>query len=108
MPFRLNLAYLSRQNRVALTTFVNSLENYRGVESVRITGHTDRSGPARFNKRLSILRAESVQQWLLSLGVDPRSVQLRGVGSSEPRPHARRAADDRYVDIEAVVRVPAD
>ncbi|MGB9430170.1 MAG: OmpA family protein [Gammaproteobacteria bacterium] len=106
-PFKLNRAYLSRKNRIALTVFVNSLERYRGVESIRITGHTDKSGPARFNKRLSVMRAESVQQWLLSLGVDPRTIKLRGVGSSEPRPHAHSAADDRYVDIEVVVRVPA-
>ncbi|MGH8321067.1 MAG: OmpA family protein [Gammaproteobacteria bacterium] len=107
MPFRLNRAFLSRKNRKALTAFVNSLEQYRGIVSIRITGHTDKSGPARFNKSLSVWRAESAQQWLLSLGVDSRSIQLRGVGSSEPRPHAVRAADNRYVDIEVVVRVPA-
>ncbi|MGH8281312.1 MAG: OmpA family protein, partial [Gammaproteobacteria bacterium] len=107
MPFRLNRAFLSHKNRKALTAFVNSLEQYRGIISIRITGHTDKSGPARFNKLLSVWRAKSAQQWLLSLGVDSRSIQLRGVGSSEPRPHAVRAADNRYVDIEVVVRVPA-
>ncbi|MGH8397846.1 MAG: OmpA family protein [Gammaproteobacteria bacterium] len=106
MPFRLNRAYLSHKNRKALTAFVNSLEQYRGIVSIRITGHTDKSGPAHFNKLLSVRRAESAQQWLLALGVDPRTVRLRGVGSSEPRPHAVRAADNRYVDIEVVVRVP--
>lgn len=108
MPFRLNRAYLSHENRLALTAFVNSLERYRGVVSIRITGHTDKSGPVRFNKRLSVMRAKSAQQWLLSLGVDPRTVRLRGVGSSEPRRHAHSAADDRYVDIEVVVRAPAE
>ncbi|MGH8283138.1 MAG: OmpA family protein [Gammaproteobacteria bacterium] len=107
MPFRLNRAYLSRKNRKSLTAFVNSLERYRGIVSIRITGHTDKSGPARFNKLLSVWRAESARHWLLSLGVDPRSIQLRGAGSSEPRPHARYAADNRYVDIEVVVRVPS-
>ncbi|MGH8378824.1 MAG: OmpA family protein [Gammaproteobacteria bacterium] len=106
MPFRLNRAYLSRENRKALTAFVNSLEQYRGVVSIRVTGHTDKSGPVRFNKLLSVWRAESVRNWLLSLGADPRSIQLRGVGSSEPRPHAVRAADNRYGDIEVVVRAP--
>ena len=107
MPFKLNLAHLSRANRAALTAFVNSLEQYRGVESIRITGHTDSSGPARFNNWLSLMRAKSAQLWLLSLGVDPRMLKIQGVGSHEPRPHARNAADDRYVDIEVVVRVPA-
>jgi outer membrane protein OmpA-like peptidoglycan-associated protein len=105
-PFRLNRSYLSRKNRVSLLAYINSLERYRGVLSIRITGHTDKSGPKQFNNWLSEMRAKSVQQWLLSLGVDPRSTYTHGVGSSEPRPHARHAADNRYVDIEVVVRVP--
>ncbi|MHB8403901.1 MAG: OmpA family protein [Gammaproteobacteria bacterium] len=107
LPFKLNRAHLAHQNRVALLAFVNSLEQYRGVESIRITGHTDRSGPARFNNWLSGMRAKSVQLWLLSLGVDPRITHVRGVGSSEPRAHARSAADNRYVDIKVMVRIPA-
>ncbi|HVC37063.1 MAG TPA: OmpA family protein [Gammaproteobacteria bacterium] len=106
LPFKLNSAHLSRKNRAELLAFVNSLQQYRGVENIRITGHTDKSGPARYNKWLSGMRAKSVQLWLLSLGVDSRTTQVRGVGSSEPRPHARYAADNRYVDIEVVVRVP--
>lgn len=107
LPFKLNRAHLARQNRAVLLTFVNSLEQYRGVKSIRITGHTDRSGPARFNNWLSGMRAKSVQLWLLSLGVDPRITHVRGVGSSEPRAHARSTADNRYVDIKVVVRIPA-
>ena len=86
---------------------MNSLEQYRGVESIRITGHTDKSGPARFNQWLSVMRANSGQFWLLSLGIDPRTTLVRGVGSSEPRPYAHNPADNRYVDLEVVVRVPA-
>ena len=107
VPFRLNRAHLVRANRDALTAFVDSLEQYRGVESIRITGHTDRSGPARFNNWLSLMRAKSVELRLLSMGADPRSVQIRGVGSTQPRAHAQHAADNRYVDIVVVVRLPA-
>ncbi|HVC29093.1 MAG TPA: OmpA family protein [Gammaproteobacteria bacterium] len=107
LPFKLNSAHLSRKNRTDLLAFVNSLEQYRGIESIRITGHTDKSGPARFNKWLSGMRAKSTQLWLLSLGIDPRTTLVRGVASSEPRPHAHNPADNRYVDLEVVVRVPA-
>lgn len=108
VPFRLNRAQLLRANRDALTAFVNSLEQYHGIESIRITGHTDRSGPVRFNNWLSLMRAKSVQLWLLSMGADSRSTQIRGVGSTKPRAHAQHAADNRYVDIEVVVRVPVN
>jgi outer membrane protein OmpA-like peptidoglycan-associated protein len=107
MPFKLNSAHLSRENRAGLLAFVNSLERYRGIESIRITGHTDKSGPARFNMWLSSMRAKSVQLWLLSLGIDSRMVQIRGVGSSQPRTHALMSADNRYVGIEVIARTPA-
>lgn len=107
LPFKLNSAHLAGANAAALTAFINSLAQYRGVVSLRITGHTDRSGPARFNQWLSLMRAKSVELRLLSLGADPRSIQMRGVGSTEPRVHAHTAADNRYVDVEVVVRVPA-
>ena len=108
VPFRLNRAQLVRANRDALTAFVNSLEQYHGIESIRITGHTDRSGPTRFNNWLSLMRAKSVQLRLLSMGADPHSMQIRGVGSTEPRARTQHAADNRYVDIEVVVRVPVN
>lgn len=107
LPFKLNSAHLSHKNRADLLAFVNSLEQYRGIESIRITGHTDKSGPARFNQWLSGMRANSGQFWLLSLGIDPRTTLVRGVGSKVPRPHAHNPADNRYVDLEVVVRVPA-
>jgi outer membrane protein OmpA-like peptidoglycan-associated protein len=107
LPFKLNSAHLSRKNRADLLAFVNSLEQYRGIESIRITGHTDKSGPVRFNQWLSGMRAKSVQLWLLSLGIDPRTTLVRGVASTEPRPHAHTPADNRYVDLEVVVRAPA-
>lgn len=106
VPFKLNSAHLAHTNRAAVTAFVNSLERYRGVEDIRITGHTDASGSLRFNQWLSRMRAQSVRLHLLALGADPRHIHIRGVGSREPRPHARAAADNRYVDIQVKVRVP--
>lgn len=108
VPFQLNSAHLARSNRAALVAFVNTLGQYRGVVSIRITGHTDRSGPVRFNQWLSLMRAKSVELRLLSMGADPRSIQLYGAGSTEPRAHARTPADNRYIDIEAVVRIPSE
>lgn len=106
VPFRLNSAHLDRTNRSALTTFVNSLERYRGVVDIEVTGHTDRSGSTRFNQWLSRMRAQSVRLHLLALGMDPRHIRIHGAGSSQPRPQARAAADNRYVDLQVTVRVP--
>ena len=38
---------------------------------IKITGHTDNSGSAEHNMKLSLQRAEAVRDYLVSLGVDP-------------------------------------
>ncbi|MGH8401558.1 MAG: OmpA family protein [Gammaproteobacteria bacterium] len=95
--FQRSRAGLSAQNRGALLHFINSLEQYRGVESIRIIGHTDLSGRRHYNTWLAGKRAESVQLRLLSLGVDPRSVSVTA-----------EVGGGRSVEIEVVVRVPAE
>lgn len=50
---------------------------------VRIEGHTDNTGDAATNQRLSEARAESVRDYLVSQGVDPSRVTWTGRGSSE-------------------------
>ena len=95
VAFRLGGAGLSARNRAALLEFINSLEQYRGVESIRVIGHSDLSGSRRFNTWLAGKRAESVQLRLLSLGVDPRNLSVTG-----------EAGGGRKVEIEVVVRIP--
>jgi outer membrane protein OmpA-like peptidoglycan-associated protein len=97
VAFKLNHAGLSARNRAALFDFINSLEQYRGVESIRVIGHTDLSGKRRYNTWLAGKRAESVQLRLLSLGVDPRSLSVNA-----------EVGGGRSVEIEVVVRVPAE
>jgi len=49
-----------------------------------ISGHSDASGDAAWNLRLSEARAEAVADYLVSRGVDPARIRTRGLGSSEP------------------------
>lgn len=106
-PFPLNRAGLSRRNREALRAFVESLTRYHDVLGMRVTGHTDPSGTPRYNLWLSRMRAKSAALVLLALGADPRTLVVRGVGSLEPLSGVRRTAEQRSVDIEVTVRVPA-
>lgn len=106
VPFALNSAHLTPANRVAISTFVNSLERYRGVVDIQVIGHTDSSGSRHFNRWLSGMRAQSVKLHLLALGMDPRHIHVEGVGSSEPLPGSHSAADNRYVEIQVKVRIP--
>lgn len=51
---------------------------------IDIVGHTDSTGPADYNQRLSERRASAVANILLRNGVQPQRVRAYGRGESEP------------------------
>lgn len=51
---------------------------------VEIAGHTDNTGPADFNKTLSVRRAQAVVRYLENKGIDRR--RMKSVGYGEERP----------------------
>ena len=55
-----------------------------GVTELSVTGHADRAGPAEYNLRLSIRRAESVRTWLTGRGMLPSDISVAGRGEAEP------------------------
>ena len=56
----------------------------RGLVRVNLTGHADRSGPARYNMGLSLRRAQAVKAAMVKLGVSANNISLVGRGESEP------------------------
>lgn len=73
-------------------------------EPVRIvaTGHADRSGPAAYNDRLSARRAQSVRNFLGTLGIDPFDVATFAKGETDPlvpTPDGVREPQNRRVEI---------
>lgn len=51
---------------------------------VEINAHTDNVGSDRFNQELSEKRANSVVEYLVSLGIDTKRLIARGFGESQP------------------------
>lgn len=51
---------------------------------IAITGHTDNSGDEPANQVLSLERATSVKRALIARGIPEQSLQVRGLGSSQP------------------------
>lgn len=49
-----------------------------------VTGHTDATGNAEANKKLSQTRAQAVVDYLISKGVDPAQLQAVGMGQEKP------------------------
>jgi OmpA-OmpF porin, OOP family len=55
-----------------------------GVKSIKVTGFTDRSGPADYNLHLSVRRAESVRAEFVRLGIPAGNIAIEGRGEEDP------------------------
>jgi OmpA-OmpF porin, OOP family len=58
---------------------------------VEVEGHTDSRGDPATNRRLSQRRAQAVQTYLASKGIDPKRIHTVGSGSTRPLVRARTA-----------------
>ena len=83
-----NLLY--QTNSYALSDSITELEvlkdfmkNKPSVE-IKVEGHADSKGLAYKNQELSIKRAESVKQYLIKKGINPKRIQVVGYGSTRP------------------------
>ena len=81
--FATNSSTLNADSRESLSKFANSLKNNPDTD-VKIYGHTDSTGSDAINNPLSEKRAESVYNYLLSMGVSGSRIDSQGFGSTQP------------------------
>lgn len=84
-------ADLRPEAKVALARLSGILANYPSLR-LSIEGHTDNTGSAAFNQKLSEKRAEAVQAFVISQQLAPESISSVGLGESKP------AADNSTVE----------
>ena len=74
------------------------------VAVFQIIGHTDSSGTAQYNQRLSLLRAQEVKRHLVgTCGLDANRLEAIGMGESVPFDAANPRADvNRRVEFQAL------
>jgi len=74
------------------------------VSMFQIIGHTDSSGKAKYNERLSLLRAQEVKHHLVSAcGIDETRLEAVGLGESAPYDSANPRGDiNRRVEFQAL------
>ena len=95
----------SARNR--LTEVADALK--QSDNAITIEGHTDSMGPDAYNEELSLRRAEQVRGFLLSRGVPPERLTVRGLGEYRPvasNSTAEGRANNRRVEI-VLQRVPS-
>jgi outer membrane protein OmpA-like peptidoglycan-associated protein len=60
------------------------LKEHPEIEEIEIQGHTDNTGPANVNRRLSDQRAQSVRKALIDKGVEKKRLRAKGYGPDKP------------------------
>lgn len=84
VSFDFDQAHIKRSFEPSLDKLARLIQKYERTV-VHVVGHTDSVGPADYNQRLSERRAESVADYLVRRGVDPRRLRTEGRGEREPR-----------------------
>jgi OOP family OmpA-OmpF porin len=100
--FETGKAELTPDSHTILTGVAESLVANEEIR-VQVSGHTDNTGSAAVNKRLSRARAEAVRQFLIDKGVAPERLTARGFGPSRPVASNRTAegrAQNRRVELQ--------
>lgn len=67
-----------------------------------VNGHTDTTGPDRYNMMLSNQRADAVKDMLISLGMEDKQIQTYGFGETDlavPTPDETFEPQNRRVEV---------
>lgn len=102
ISFDFDSAALREDQKSKLVVFCEVLKSMQD-DTFNIVGHTDASGTASYNERLSLLRAQEVKRHLVDdCGIDSVRLIATGVGESFPFDKANPNADEnRRVEFQA-------
>ena len=103
VTFAFDSAALAETQKPNLRQICKALDA-ANVGVLRIVGHTDAAGPAPYNQKLSVLRAEEVKRFFVNdCGIAVDRLQAVGVGEQFPFDDANPLADDnRRVEFQAI------
>lgn len=79
-----SLESMRPEGKAELDKAIEHIKVHSRITDITIVGHTDRIGSDAVNQPLSLVRAETVGNYLVSHGLDRNLIHTRGVGSSEP------------------------
>lgn len=84
VKFDFDSAFLRDDQKSKLTTLCQVMQTV-DVKLFQIAGHTDSSGAADYNKKLSLLRAKEVKRYLVNdCGIADGRLVIIGVGEASP------------------------
>lgn len=74
-----------------------------GWRSFTVVGHTDRSGPDRYNDGLALRRAQVIADMMGGAGIPAATIAVSGMGERQPRVQTldgERTPENRRVEVE--------
>ena len=83
IQFESNTAKLQPVSLIELDKLFQLLRENATIK-VQINGHTDNTGTEARNNQLSLERAQAVVAFLISKGIDPKRLAVKGFGASKP------------------------
>lgn len=107
ITFATDRADITPRFSVVLDQLAASLRQYPGTV-IQIEGHTDTTGNADYNQRLSENRANSVRSYLIQRGVAPDRMVAVGYGQTRPLADNRTVAGRAMNRRVEIIIVPRD
>jgi outer membrane protein OmpA-like peptidoglycan-associated protein len=84
IQFEVNKADVKPVSYPLLDEVVTVMKANAQIDSVEIQGHTDTTGAADYNTKLSQQRAESVMKYIVSKGIAAGRLSAKGYGPEKP------------------------
>jgi outer membrane protein OmpA-like peptidoglycan-associated protein len=103
VQFATGTADINNGARESLSKFSGIVASYPGLR-FKVEGHTDNTGSAAMNTKLSLKRAMTVRDYLIGQGVPASSIDVAGLGMSMPiGDNSTTAGRERNRRVEIVV-----
>ena len=84
LNFGTNKAVIKPEYDKKIQEYAKYLVKMQKIYKITVKGYTDSIGNAKYNKKLSFLRANAVRDRLVSLGVNPEDIKACGCGEDDP------------------------
>lgn len=106
LQFDLNSSALTSSTQTNLANLAATLKKYDDTDII-IEGHTDNTGEAAYNQKLSEKRAVSVENYLVAQGVAGKRITTKGYGEEQPL-NANASNDERQTNRRVEVAIYAN
>ena len=82
--FRHDKATLTHEGQLSLDAALAYFRKHSNIKRILVEGHTDYTGPKKYNESLSDKRTDIVRNYLTVNGIDPDLIATIGKGEQQP------------------------